>query len=215
MRVKNIALILLIFLLAILFAAMLNFQVSTRQGVNYRVASIKIPLYLKMLDFFDRHYNYKALVDRITEGAQTDEEKALKVFEWTYLHIRPQPNELPIVDDHVWSIIIRGYGAGEQSSDVFTTLCNYIRVDSFYYWLQPNHDKRGIVLSFIKIRGKWVLLDQYRGIFFVTKDDKLASTEDIIKGNWKIKKLYSEIPDFNYVPYFSNLTPVNKILVRR
>ena len=120
-KIKPIVIVLLLVSLVFL----LNVQVTTRQGINYKVTSIKIPLYLKLLDFFDRHYNYISLVSRITHGCINKETKILALFNWCYANIKDQPETLPVVDDHVWHIIIRGYGAGEQSSDVFTTLCNY------------------------------------------------------------------------------------------
>jgi len=207
MRVKRTIPILLIFLLTILFVATLNIKVSTMQGVNYRAALIKIPLYLKILDFFDRHYNYKALVMRITEGARTDEEKVLKIFAWTQSHIKPQPQELPVVDDHVWHIIVRGYGAGEQSSDVFATLCNYAGARAAYGWCYLQPETKPIVLVFVFINGQWRVFDLLRGNFFCLKStDSLAGIEDVRSGNWRVVNVNtSGNTDFEYTPYFRNI----------
>ena len=111
---------------------MLNFTVTTQKGVNFKVQTIKIPLYLKALDFFDRHYNYKLITKRIIRDAQNEQDKAMKILEWTYKNIKRQPKELPVIDDHVWHIIVRGYGLNDQFSDVFTTLCNYAGMDAFF-----------------------------------------------------------------------------------
>ena len=56
----------------------------------------------------------------------------MEIFIWTCENIRKQPDGLPVIDDHVWHIIIRGYGEPDQSSDVFTTLCNYAGIRAFY-----------------------------------------------------------------------------------
>jgi hypothetical protein len=47
----------------ILSICILNISVTTRQGVNYQVREIKFPLYLKILDFVDRHYKQKLSVE--------------------------------------------------------------------------------------------------------------------------------------------------------
>jgi len=58
----------------------LNINVTTQQGINYQWQTIEIPLYLKILDFFDRHYNYKWTVKRITGDSKTEKEKVFKIF---------------------------------------------------------------------------------------------------------------------------------------
>ena len=88
---------------------LLNLTVTTRQGKNYEVKVIKMPLYLKLLDFFDRHYNYGFLVKRIVGNSKNKKEAVLKIFEWTNDNLKRSPAGLPSVDDHVWHIIVRGY----------------------------------------------------------------------------------------------------------
>lgn len=39
--------------------ACLNIRVSSRQGVNYVLRNIKIPLYIKAIEFLDRNYQYQ------------------------------------------------------------------------------------------------------------------------------------------------------------
>lgn len=46
-----------------------NTEVTYQQGINYKVCAVKIPLYLKVLDFFDRHYNYKNLTRKIIKSS--------------------------------------------------------------------------------------------------------------------------------------------------
>ena len=59
---KNFFRLLSIVIIFILILCVLNIGVTTKQGINYRVSEIKLPIYLKILDFVDRHYNYKNLV---------------------------------------------------------------------------------------------------------------------------------------------------------
>lgn len=208
---KKPAIILSVFILFISSVMALNLKVHTRQGVDYIVTPIKIPLYLKILDFFDRHYNYKALVVRITEGAKSDEERVLALFKWCHEHIRPQPQELPIVDDHVWHIIVRGYGAGEQSSDVFTTLCNYAGFDATYYWVDGTNPTGKIAFSFVKIGTRWLVFDQYHGIYFRNNENGLADIGEIAKGDWLMESIDSSgKPDIDYAHYLKNIQRIKR-----
>lgn len=194
----------------------LNIKVTTRQGINYQWQTIEIPLYLKTLDFFDRHYNYKWTIERITANLKTEEEKVLQIFKWTHENIKKVPEGYPIVDDHVWHIIIRGYGEDEQFSDVFTTLCNYAGMNAFFTLVYTEDRGSRMPLSFVNIEGRWSVFDPYNGVYFKNKKGQQASIEEIIKGDWliesgnTIKKLY-----IDYTIYFKNLSPIREIGLQR
>lgn len=186
---------------------LLNLPVTTRQGTNYQWYSIKIPLYLKVLDFFDRNYNYAQLAKRIIKGARTEEEKVLKVFTWTHENIRKIPPGFPIVDDHVWNIIIRGYGAYDQSADVFTTLCNYIGVNAFFALVSPLQGEGRIPLSLVKLNGKWTVFDSHYGVYFKDKNGDFADIEALKSNSWTIEQIDKsrKEPLINYANYFLHL----------
>jgi len=189
--------------------AALNVDVTTRQGINFKVSVIKIPLYLKVLDFFDRHYNYKQLVHRIIAGAKNDEERVTRIFNWTYEHIKKQPDELPVIDDHVWNIIVRGYGKDDQSSDVFSTLCNYAGFKSFYDYIPLAHSRAKIILSYVNIGGLWYIFDPYNGVFFMNEKDTYASIDDIKNGNWRLE--YSGLAKESVPDYKESLSSIVKL----
>jgi hypothetical protein len=203
---------------AILFAVLfltgiillLNIQVTTRQGINYRVSTFKIPLYLKTLDFYDRHFNYKRLVRQITAGQNSDKAKVMSIFSWTAKTILPQPKELPVVDDHVWHIIVRGYGTGDQPSDVFTTLCNYAGFDAFFYRVTNKGKTLRIPFSFVKIKGRWYLFDPQQGIYFLNREGSLAALEDLVKGNYQEVNIRNPgQPGPDYSQLFSEVTQID------
>lgn len=190
----------------IVIIVILNTEVSTKQGVNYKIHTLRIPLYLKILDFLDRNYNYKELVDRMINKDDNDEVRIMKIFNWTYQNIRKQPESMPVMDDHVWYTIIRGYGGGEQSSDVFTTLCHYAGLNAFYSWISDRAHTHKIVLSFVKTNGRWVILDQYHGVYFRNKEGGLANIEEIKNGNYTIEGILAKTAlDFDYREYLVNL----------
>ena len=160
-----------------------------------------------MLDFFDRHYNYQQLVKRIIAGETAEEEKVMRIFEWTCRNIREAPKGLPVIDDHVWYIIVRGYAISEQFSDVFTTLCNYAKFKAFYSWTYVKDNNTRIALSFVKLKTKWLIFDPQNKVYFKNKSERLASIEDISKGDWKaISLTETGKPYVNYSMYFINLT---------
>ena len=190
----------------------LNMGVTTQQGVNYKYQSIRIPLYGKVLDFFDRYYNYRELTKKIIEGANSDEEKMMKIFEWTHNNIRKAPKELPLVDDHVWYTIVRGYGAVDQSQDVFTTLCNFAGIDAFFSNVYAKDRVRKILFSFVKTQDKWHVLDAYRGVYFKDNKGRLA---DIGTKNESLAISLGEKPDIDYAPYLDNLPTIREIGLNR
>lgn len=206
MRKFTYAILTVIFVFIIIL--ILNFDVTTKQCINYACRENKIPLYLKVIDFFDRHYNYKQLVKNITEGTGSDDERALKILEWTITNIKRVPSGLPIVDDHVFHIIIRGYGADDQYQDVFTTLCNYAGSKAFFILVSREADAKKKPLSFVKLSRGWSVFDAYNGVYFKNKNAEIASFKDLLTGNWQVVILAGgEIPD--YQGYFKGLGSVN------
>ncbi|MBI3599424.1 MAG: transglutaminase domain-containing protein [Nitrospinae bacterium] len=227
MRKRWIKWIIIIIFISVGIFYALNIKVSTRQGINYQWQTIEIPLYLKILDFFDRHYNYKWTVERIigdsnpptppfVKGGDEGVEKVLKIFEWTHENIKKTPESYPVIDDHVWHIIVRGYGVGDQLSDVFTTLCNYAGIDAFFDSPYAEDRNSRITLSFVKIDGKWNVFDPYNGVYFKNREGSLASIEEIIKGNWLTEGINKDKGlDINYAIYFKNLSPIKEMELQR
>lgn len=202
----------------------LNTNVTTKQGINYEVRTLRIPLYLKILDFLDRHYNYVRLVELIADGAKADEERVMKIFEWTHKNIRRVPQGMPIMDDHVWYTIVRGYGVRDQSSDVFTTLCNYAGIDAIYNKIFTKDHSSWVILSFAKVDKRWSVFDPYSGAYFKNKQGELASIEEIIRGDWVKESIdaatqnpsfISGQSDIDYAVYLENLSSITGMVLRR
>ncbi|MDD4979781.1 MAG: transglutaminase-like domain-containing protein [Candidatus Omnitrophica bacterium] len=204
----------LLFFILILISifVFLNISVTTRQGINYELHTIKIPLYLKVLDFFDRYYNYKELTKRIVKDAGSEEEKIMRIFEWTHNNIRKAPQELPLVDDHAWYIIVRGYGAKDQSQDVFTTLCNIAGIDAFFSTVSNEDKTDEIPLSFVKMQKKLYVMDAYHGVYFKNSKGRLADIES--RNDWVKVSLDNE-PNIDYTPYLDNLCTIKDFYLSR
>jgi len=156
------------------------------------------------------------LVKCITSNAKTDQEKVMKIFEWTHKNIRKVPGSFLIIDDHTWHIIVRGYGTNDQSQDVFTTLCNYAGIDSFYSWVYTKGQTLRIPLSFVKFGKKWSVFDPHNGVYFKNNIGGLASVEDIVKGVWIVNQV-GELSKLNldYTNYLTNLPVISGVEFRR
>ncbi len=195
---------------------LLNIKVTTIQGINYQVHTIRIPLYLKILNFMDRHFNHKQMVNRIIEHEPDKQKRVMKIFSWTYHNIRKQPEDLPVIDDHVWHIIVRGYGVSDQASDVFATLCNYARVEAFFHSFEEEEKDEKITLSFAKLDEHWYVYDPYNGVYFVNKEGNLADIEAIKKGNYRLEHLGPpKEAVLEYRRHLENMPDINEVGLRR
>ena len=203
----------IVFLLFLCLIALLNINVSTRQGTHYKVSKITLPIYLKVLNFYYRHYNYKWLAKRITGHLDTKEDKILRLFHWTHETIKRQPESLPVMDSHVWDVYVRGYGVSDNFHDLFNTLCNYIGADAFFTALYIKDSGRGIQLSFVRIKRGWVAFNPHKGFYFRNHTGDLTTIEEIDEQDWHFVKLsQTDISKANYEQYIvENLPRIEKL----
>lgn len=153
---------------------------TTREGIDYAFRKRPIPLYLKLLTFLSRHYQFKYLAQQITLGAPTDEEKLLAIFRWVRANVRlGTPEGLPVRDDHVLNIIIRGYGESDQRGDAFSTLATYAGYRSVMYRLFAPDGSKGPVVAVAELGGRMLLFDTYSGAIFRNARGRLASFDDL------------------------------------
>lgn len=190
-------------------AVTLNRETGTKRCVDYDCQEAKLPLYLKLLDFFDRHCNYKHLVKKIAGDSDNESERVIKILKWTYENIKKNPKELPVVDDHVWYIIVRGYGASDQFSDVFSTLCNYAGFDSFFNTLKNEYGAGKECFSFVKLKRGWAVFDVYEGVYFENKQKQICTKEELLNGNWQAVSIGKDGVLYDYAKYFKNLGFIN------
>lgn len=151
---------------------------TTKQGVNFQVSARTIPLYAKALGFLYRDSQYRLFADQATGGSQTDEERAVAVFEWTRQRIRQTPPGWPIVDDHILDIIVRGYGEDDQMADVFATVATYAGLPAF--WRVVRSAEGRLVLAFARVDGRWTMVDVAHGLMFTDAGGRLADVQALI-----------------------------------
>ena len=202
---KKLARILLA--LGLLFA-ILTIPTSTRQGVDFVVHTKTIPLYLKMLDFTDRYFNYLNLAHHITKDAHSETEKAKAILTWTKQNIKRVPQGMSIIDDHIWFTIVRGYAVDDQFQDIFATLCNHAGIRAFYADFPSSIDtSKKMPLAIITIGHKQVIFDAYRGNYFTNKKGEFADIS-ILKNPQElvITTITKDTADsIDYSPYFTGI----------
>ncbi len=182
-----------------------NVDVTTKQGVNFEVSTHRLPLYLKVLQFIDRSFQYQQIANEITRGAVSDADRTLRIFEWTRRTIRPTPAEWPVVDDHILNIIIRGHGVNDQQADVFTTLCTYAGVPAFWAKVRAVRGGAGVIMSFARVDGRWRVFDVFDGIVFHTGAGELATMDDL-RGHAELVPEAARSLDVEGVPYTEIVT---------
>ncbi len=157
-------------LVVVVIGVLACWPLPTYQGVDYRVRRLSIPAYVKAMEFITRHWRYRELAQRIVaESRQRDPVRA--IYEWTRRHIRPRPSHFPIVDDHIWHIIVRGYGSADQQADVFTTLCVYVGFPAFWRFESLTPKGRKYIWSFVRLESGWGIFNVAAGWVF---DDDLG-----------------------------------------
>jgi len=197
---KIILLLILILVLAIL---LFTTKKTTRFiGINNKVTEYEIPIYLKIIDFYDRHYNYKYLVKNINRNNNNENDIILNTTKWIKNNIKKIPEDVDIIDNHALTIFERRLGTDDQFSDLLSVLLVYSNIDSFYIakFNQIRHP-----LTFFKIDNYWSIIDPYYGIYFTNNVRLFASIEDIKNEKWQTSNLdYEKINRLNYKDTFEN-----------
>lgn len=209
--------LLLVLIFLLITTIILNKTVTTRIGINYKVSRIELPLYLKLINFYDRHLNLKWLANRIVKNKKTKKDKVLKLFEWTYNTIVRQPESLPVMDGHVWHVYVRRYGISDNFHDLFTTLNNYIGVDSYFSTIYINNKTDKMNFSYIQTKHGWTIFDPYNGAYFKSvTGNKWATINEIKTGKWQLATLPdSSITSDSYQPFISELPDIKEITLKR
>ena len=77
--------------LALILFTLLNFDTTKKILVNDHPIEYKIPIYLKIFNFFNRHYNYKYFVKKINANKYSKEEIIINTSKWVHQNIKKIP----------------------------------------------------------------------------------------------------------------------------
>ena len=197
---KFIFLLVLVFFLTMYFIA--NKKVTRSVGINYQVIEYQIPIYLKIMDFYDRHYNYKYLAKSINKNINNEKDIILHTTKWIKNNIKKIREGVDIVDHHTLTIVERRLGTDDQFSDLLSVLLVYSNIDSFYI---SEFNANRHPLTFFKFNNYWSIIDPYFGVFFTNDENLFASIESIKNEKWQILNLKLEkIDKLNFKRTFKN-----------
>jgi hypothetical protein len=146
-------------------------------GVNFVVTQQSLPLWVKAMEFVDRDVNFAQIAGAVLGGIDDDEAKSTAALAWTRANIKSTPPGLPVVDDHIWHVIVRGYGQSDQQADVFTTMLAYEGVRA--YWMLIGTKPEELPISYVRIRNRWRVFDVATGLAFRNTAGDLATPDEI------------------------------------
>jgi hypothetical protein len=147
--------------------------------IDFEPATITQPLYAKVLAFVDRDVQMRQLAARVVGDAVDAEEKAERILRWTHTNIRPTPPGMPIVDDHVLNIVIRGYGQIDQGADVFANLATYAGMPGGLVYSKRPDGRNHYAFGVIRIDGADRVFDVREGRALRDRDGRLASVAEL------------------------------------
>jgi hypothetical protein len=152
---------------------LLAWPVESRSGTNYVWTSNRLPFYEKAIEFLARHFQTKRLVEAIIAGEADSEGRLLRLLVWVGAHVRPTPGGFPVVDDHPFHILIRGYGAPDQRTEAFALLATYAGMPSEHVMLTTEAGRR-VDLALVKVGRDTYVFDVVNQVAFFKADGGLA-----------------------------------------
>lgn len=161
--------------------AVAHWPVTTRVGIDYQVSTKRVPLYQKVIDFASRDLQTRRLVREVIAGSSSQEEKLLRIFAWVTEHVRPVPEGFPVVDDHPFHIILRGYGAEDQRVEAFALLAGYAGLPTQVARARPTGIRRGLMLAVVQCDTRVVIVDVVNRVVFRTAGGGLAELSQVLE----------------------------------
>ena len=139
-------------------------------------------LFEKTVHFISRDLQTRRLVAELLRGAGPgSDERLSRLFDWTVRHVQPVPPGLPVVDDHVLHIIIRGYGAPDQRTEAFALLASYAGFPATAATLTASENGGGVLVALVRDKERTLLFDVNHELIFRTPQGNLAGVEELIK----------------------------------
>ena len=174
-------------------------------GVNYVVSRETLPLWRKAAEFIERDAQLRKTSQALLGGVSGNEAKVFTALAWTRTNISYAPGDRPVIDDHIWNVIERGYGQSDQQADVFTTVLSYAGVRA--YWQAIGRSPRVLPLSYAWLDGEFRVFDVTHGIAFRTGAGSLATAADIARDHAIVVSAARQsgvIPIDDYLSYFND-----------
>jgi hypothetical protein len=191
----------------VLLGIITHWPVQTRVGVDYEWSERPILFYEKVTNFFSRHFQTKYLVSNLLEEVDYPEDQVQLLFAWSRDHIRSTPPGFPVVDDHVWHIIVRGYGATDQRTEAFALLASYAGYPATVGVMRIPGTASGLIVALVKIDQLVHVFDVERGIVFLDEDGQLIDAARLATAPEVVRSITNgvEIAGRSYEHYVPSL----------
>lgn len=173
--------------------------VTTSVGIDFHVTTYRIPLYEKALAFLYRDVELRRVAAAAAAGSSSEEDRAMRLLRWAYENVRPQPAGLPVVDDHVYNIIIRGYGDSDQAADVFATLAGYDGIPATLVFARRADGSVVYPFAYAYVDGDWRVFDVRGGQ--VLLDGASAASLDRLRRDPSITRGLASPPEVGAISY--------------
>lgn len=154
--------------------------VTTAVGFNYRVTVHRLTLFEKAMSFVNRDLEMRRLTREVVGSEPDPERRLLRMFEWVTENIHSVPPGMPIIDDHVFHIFVRRYGAPDQRAEALAALASYDGIPASQVALGKDPKRQLVQLTAVKLNDRIVVLDTNNRIIFRTSSGALATVDDLI-----------------------------------
>lgn len=176
---RRTSIVVLVLALTGALSVVANAPVTTNVMVDFVPDTVTQPFYAKAIAFLDRDIQMRQLAGRIVGDATVAEDKADRIMRWTAAHIRPTPRGMPIVDDHPYNIVIRGYGEPDQAADVFANLAGYVGMPGGVVFSRARDGSALYAFALIEIDGAGRVFDVRETRALRNGGGELATIEEL------------------------------------
>lgn len=158
-----------------------RWPVTTRVGYNYHVTVKRWTLLEKTIAFMDRDLEMRRLTTEIAgaDGDGAPEERLLRMYRWVTENIHSTPPGLPVVDDHVLYIFVRGYGEIDQRAEALAALASFDGMPGSTIPLGRDLGSRVVQLTIVRVADRLVVFDVNNRIVFRKSTGELATLNDL------------------------------------
>ena len=184
--------------------------VETRFGRDFQWSTREIRLYEKAIDFVSRHRQTHRLVDDLVGDQAPGKEALLTIFEWVGENVRPTPAGFPVIDDHPWHIIIRGYGETDQRTEAFALLASYAGMPTSATTIFDPAGDGGFLVAIVRVEDDLYVFDIANQVLFLERSGGLATVDRIVEdpATIHLRGPSGGIDAAPYEPFFSSLDGV-------
>lgn len=159
--------------------AIANLPTTTNVLIDFIPQQVTQPLYAKVIAFLDRDIQMRQLAARVVGDATAPEDRAERILHWTARNIRPTPSGMRVVDDHPYSVVVRGYGEPDQAANVLADLAAYSGIPGALVFSRATDGRALYAFAVLEIAGAPRVFDAREGRALRNRNGALASLDEL------------------------------------